>query len=96
MCTCLPISDRKSRFVEQLADELQLTVSLLDPLSGIDVPAGRRPEQIHRYAALIGMIRDYVDGTTTLDLANPKQPPPSPRVGRKIAAVCDAAALVAL
>ncbi len=87
--------DRNSTFVKQLADELQLTVSLLDPLADIEVPEGPRPEQTHRYAALIGMIRDYVDGTTTIDLAHPKQPPPPPRWGRK-AAIYGLAGLVAL
>lgn len=69
--------------VAQLADELQMTVSLLDPLANV-VLMGVRPPEVHRLAALVGMIWDFIDGSTPLDFANPKQPPARPKLGRKI------------
>jgi hypothetical protein len=87
--------NRNSRFVEQLADDLQLTVSLLDPLAGIELPEDGRPEGTHRFASLIGMIWDFVEQSVMLDLANPKQAPPRPRIGRRIT-IYAAAALAAL
>jgi hypothetical protein len=72
-----------SHFVEQLADELQLTVSLLDPLVGVELPRGDRPERTHRFAALIGIVWDHLGTGAPLDFANPKQPPRAPRVRQK-------------
>lgn len=47
---------RANEFIEQLADELQLPVSLLDPLVGLKVAKDVDLEHIHRFPALIGMV----------------------------------------
>ncbi len=90
--------ERNSPFVEALADDLQLTVSVLDPLAGIELRRGQRPERTHRFAALIGMLWDFLDHAAPLDFANPKQAPPPPRWGKKIAvySVLGTAALAAI
>ncbi len=84
---------RANEFIEQLADELQLPVSLLDPLVGLKVAKDVDLEHIHRFPALIGMVRDYADQSVALDFAHPKQPPPPPRYGLKIALYAGAAAV---
>jgi Tfp pilus assembly PilM family ATPase len=86
---------RSNEFIEQLAEELQLPVSMLDPLVGLRVGKEADLQQIHRFPALIGMIRDYAEGTAAVDFVHPKQPPPPPRYGRKIA-LYSTAALIAL
>jgi hypothetical protein len=87
--------ERGRQLVESLADELQLTVSLLDPLAGIEIRSGARPQRTHRFAALLGMLWDYLDAEPPIDFANPKRTPEPPRVGRKIA-VYAALALAAI
>lgn len=84
---------RSNEFIEQLADELQLPVSLLDPLVGLRVAKDVDLQHLHRFPALIGMIRDYADQSVALDFAHPKQPPTPPRHGRKIALYAGAAAV---
>jgi len=81
-------------FADQLGDEAQLTVTLLDPLEGVELPPSEvRLVPSHRLAALIGMVWDFLEGAALLDFANPKQPPPRPKTARKIAFYA-AAALV--
>lgn len=77
--------DRKSRFIEQLADELSGSVSLLDPLAGVRLATGTRPENTQQMAVLLGMAWEHATDHVELDLANPKRPPEPVRHGRKIA-----------
>jgi hypothetical protein len=85
--------ERNSPFVERLAEELQLTVSLLDPLAGIELSERGRPEGTHRYAALIGMIWNLLEGDSPLDLAHPKRSPAPPQRGRRVAAYATVAVM---
>ncbi len=87
---------RSNELIEQLADDLQLPVSLLDPLVGLRVRKEVDLQQIHRFPALIGMIRDYAEENAAIDFAHPKEPPPPPRYGRKIAFYSTAAAVALL
>ncbi|MCA9168685.1 MAG: hypothetical protein KDB23_13515 [Planctomycetales bacterium] len=75
-----------SQFVEQLADELQLAVTLLNPLAGTKLNASMDTELAKRLTPLIGILCDAQKQEAPLDFANPKEAPPPPRVGRKIAA----------
>jgi hypothetical protein len=80
--------------LEQLADELDLPVSLLNPLKGFRLQPGVRPESVRHFAGLLGMIRDHVDGQHAINFVDPKRPPPPPNYRRKfalygaVAAVC--------
>lgn len=78
--------DRRTELVGNLASDLDMSVSLLDPLNHIEVRRGRRPKGSQHYAAPVGMIWDFIEEVACLDFANPKQPPPPARPGRKIAA----------
>ena len=83
-------------FIESLAEQLQLPISLLDPRVGIQLPADQEPQSINRYTALIGMARDEAVNSAKIDFANPRQPPDPPKYGRKIACYAALTAVVAL
>lgn len=85
--------DRSSHFVERLADELQGSVSLLDPLADVRVAFGEQPEKTHRLAVLLGMVWEHLSGRVELDFANPTQPPAPVRRGRRMAVQAAAASL---
>jgi len=85
--------DRSSHFVERLADELQGSVSLLDPLADVRVALGEQPEKTHRLAVLLGMVWEHLSGRVELDFANPTQPPVPERRGRRIAFQAAAASI---
>jgi Tfp pilus assembly PilM family ATPase len=87
--------DHEHTLAQQLAEELQLQVTVVDPLAGTQLASENHPTATRCYAALIGMIWDYVQGSAILDFAHPKQAPPPPRVARRVAAYA-VAGLVAL
>ena len=69
----------------QLADELDLPVSLLNPLKGLELQPDVRPDTVRHFAGLLGMIRDHVDGRHGIDFVNPRRPPSPPNYRRKFA-----------
>ncbi len=83
--------DDGEQLVQDLAEELALPASLLDPLHREHVE-GTQPASVARMAPLIGMIHEHFDGAHPLDFLHPKQPPPPPNYYR-LGAVCAAAVL---
>ncbi len=80
--------------IERMADLLELPVSVLDPLVGIQLRPNADSQQVYRFTALIGVVRDFAEGRPPIDFANPKRPPEPPRYGRKIAFYLTAAMVV--
>ena len=68
-----------------LTEQLHCPVSLLNPLDGIETMADLAAERSQYFAALIGIVRDAVSGTHTLDFLHPKQPKPPPGLWRRVA-----------
>ena len=81
--------------LRQLADELDLPVSLLNPLEGFELRKEAISGNMHHRAGLLGMIRDQVDGRHAIDFVHPKLPPP-PVNHRRRAALYAAVAVVAV
>lgn len=79
--------------VEELADELSLPVSLLDPLR-LESKEGEPPARVGRLAPLLGMVYEHIDGSHPLDFCHPKEPPPPPNYWRQIAKGAAALAVV--
>jgi len=74
--------EQSEQLVQQLADELALPASLLDPLQGFDatdVP----PLELGRVAPLLGMVQSHFQQTQSVDFLNPKQPPTPPNIVRQ-------------
>ena len=69
--------------IAQLADDVQMAVSLVDPFDGVE--ANSPIPNSHRYAPLVGMIHDHVDRAHRVDFIHPKQPPPPLNYRRQIA-----------
>ncbi|MDG2380606.1 MAG: hypothetical protein P8N76_02950 [Pirellulaceae bacterium] len=80
--------------IERMADLLEMPVSVLDPLVGIQLRSNVDSPQVYRFTALIGIVRDFAEGQPPIDFANPKRPPKPPRYGRKIAFYVTVAAVV--
>jgi hypothetical protein len=85
-----------NEFIERLAEQLQLPVSLLDPRVGIQLRANQDPQSVNRCTALIGMVRDEAADCAPIDFSNPRQPPDPPKYGRKLAFYATVAAVVGL
>lgn len=83
-------------FIERLAEQLQLPVSLLDPRVGIQLRAPQDPSSVNRYTALIGMVRDEAADSVPIDFSSPRQPPDPPKYARKSAFYAVVAAVVVL
>jgi Tfp pilus assembly PilM family ATPase len=83
-------------FIERLAEQLQLPVSLLDPRVGVQLRASQDPQSVNRYTALIGMVRDEATSTAPIDFTSPRQPPEPPKLGRKLAFYTAVVAVVLL
>ncbi|MFW6170642.1 MAG: hypothetical protein ACODAD_09145 [Planctomycetota bacterium] len=78
------------QLVQELAEELSLPASLLDPLR-VERVEGSTPEAVGRLAPLLGMVYDHYGKKHAVDFLHPKKPaaPPNPwrRVGGYAAAV---------
>ena len=81
----LGVFPEREETLQKLSDELQLPVSLLNPLEGVEFQSGTIPDDVQHLAGLLGMIRDHVDGHHAIDFVNPRRPPPPPNYRRKIA-----------
>ncbi len=82
------------QLVQELAEELALPASLLDPLRTEKV-AGPLPERVGRLSPLIGMVYDHFGKSHATDFLHPKEPPPPPNYVRRAGAYA-AMALVLL
>ena len=90
--------------VERMEQELNLPVRLFEPFAGVQLDRALRdkpPENAGRYAALLGMLCDELQGVPHgLDFLNPRRPPAPPSRRKQYlaigAAVAAAAALVSL
>ncbi len=85
--------DDSEQLVQDLADDLALPASLLDPLRSEHVE-GTPPANVARLSPLVGMIHEHFDRAHPLDFLHPKQPPPPPNYYRRAAFY--AAAVLAL
>ncbi|MHB0956031.1 MAG: type IV pilus biogenesis protein PilM [Pirellulaceae bacterium] len=85
--------DESEQLVQDLAEELSLPASLLDPLIRENVE-GIPPASVGRIPPLIGMIHEHFDATHPLDFLHPKRPPAPPNYYRQ--GVVYAAAVLAL
>lgn len=72
------------QLVQELAEELSLPASLLDPLRAERVE-GSTPEGVGRLAPLLGMIYDHYGKSHAVDFLKPKKPPAPPNLWRRIA-----------
>ncbi len=84
--------DHSEQLVEDLADDLALPASLLDPLRSESV-TGARPANVARLSPLVGMVHEHFSRTHLLDFLHPKKPPAPPNYYRR-AGIYAAAALV--
>ncbi len=82
------------QMVQDLAEELSLPASLLDPLRTEHVD-GPTPESVGRLTPLLGMVHEHYDNAHAVDFLHPKEPPPPPNYVRR-AGFYAAAALVVL
>lgn len=85
-----------NNFIERLAEQLQLPVSLLDPRVGVQLRASQDPQSVNHYTALIGMVRDEAANRAPIDFTSPRRPPDPPKYGRKFAFYAALAAVVML
>jgi len=71
--------EETEQLVQELAEELSLPASLLDPLRAERVE-GSTPESVGRLAPLLGMIYDHYGKSHAVDFLQPKKPlaPPNP------------------
>ena len=72
------------QLVQELAEELSLPASLLDPLR-MEHVVGPTPESVGRLSPLLGMVYEHFGATHPLDFLHPKQPPPPPNYYRRAA-----------
>ncbi|MFO7904104.1 MAG: hypothetical protein R6U98_15680, partial [Pirellulaceae bacterium] len=82
--------EETEQLVQELAEELSLPASLLDPLR-VERVEGSTPDAVGRLAPLLGMVYDHYGHTHAVDFLHPKKPaaPPNPwrRFGGYAAAV---------
>ncbi len=81
------------QLVQDLAEELSLPASLLDPLRAEQVD-GPTPDGVGRLSPLLGMIYDHYAKSHATDFLHPKEPPPPPNQVRQVAGYVAAAMLV--
>jgi hypothetical protein len=81
------------QLVQDLAEELSLPASLLDPLRAEQVE-GPTPESVGRLSPLLGAVYDHYAKSHATDFLHPKEPPPPPNYVRKFGTYAVAAALV--
>jgi len=86
--------DDSEQLVQDLAEDLSLPASLLDPLRSESV-AGSLPANVGRLAPLVGLIHEHFERAHPLNFMHPKQPPPPPNYYRR-AGFYAAAALMLL
>ena len=88
--------------IADLAEELELPVSVLDPFEGTESNSrepssqgedGNPNEATHRFAPLIGMIRDFAEGQPDIDFLNPRKPPKRAPAWKRFAVYSAVAAL---
>jgi len=82
------------QLVQELAEELSLPASLLDPLR-MEHVEGTTPESVGRLSPLLGMIYEHYGNAHGTDFLNPKKPPAPPNPWRRAGAYA-AAVLVLL
>ena len=70
------------QLVTELAEELSLPASLLDPLRAEHVD-GPTPDAVGRLSPLLGMVYDHYGQSHATDFLHPKQPPPPPNYVRR-------------
>lgn len=73
------------QLVHELAEELSLPASLLDPLR-VERVEGSTPEAVGRLAPLLGMVYDHYGQSHAVDFLHPKEPPIPPNPWRRAAA----------
>lgn len=86
--------DECQQLVQDLADDLSVPTSLLDPARAAEF-AGEPPENVGRFAPLLGMVHEHFQNGHPVDFLHPKRPPPPPNYVRR-AAVYGAAVLTLL
>ena len=70
------------QLVTDLAEELSLPASLLDPLRAEHVD-GPTPDAVGRLSPLLGMVYDHYGESHATDFLHPKRPPPPPNYVRR-------------
>ena len=70
------------QLVTDLAEELSLPASLLDPLRAERVD-GPTPDAVGRLAPLLGIVNDHYAQSHATDFLHPKEPPPPPNYVRR-------------
>ena len=81
------------QLVQDLAEELSLPASLLDPLRAEQVE-GPTPNRVGRLSPLLGMVYDHYGQSHATDFLHPEKPPPPPNYWRRGATYAAAALLV--
>jgi len=85
---------------ESLREQLPVPLELFDPFEGLRLEGDLRralPDRPNRFAPLLGMLRDELEGTPhALDFANPRRRPEPPSRRNTFTAAGLAAALVVL
>jgi hypothetical protein len=76
--------DDSEQLVQDLAEDLALPASLLDPLRSEHVE-GAPPASVARLSPLVGMIHEHFAREHPLDFLHPKQAPPPPNYYRRTA-----------
>lgn len=72
------------QLVTDLAEELSLPASLLDPLRAEHV-VGPTPDAVGRLSPLLGAVYDQFGKSHAIDFLHPKEPPPPPNYVRRAA-----------
>lgn len=83
------------QLVEDLADDLGLPASLLDPLRSAHIE-GTPPANVGRLSPLIGMVHEHYERTHPLDFLHPKEPPAPPNYYRRAAVYAAAVGILLL
>jgi Tfp pilus assembly PilM family ATPase len=73
-------------FADLVTRELTLPVRVIDPMTGRMVPPTDQPDHVERFAPLIGMLQDEMDGRHAIDFLNPRKPPAPPNRRRQLIA----------
>lgn len=81
------------QLVQDLAEELALPASLLDPLRSEQVE-GPTPDRVGRLSPLIGMVHDQFGKNHATDFLHPKKPPAPPNPWRRVGFYAAVALLV--
>jgi hypothetical protein len=68
--------------VDQLAVDLSLAVTTVDPFESADVSGVELPAGAGRFASLLGMVVDESRGSHAIDFLHPRRPPRPPHKGR--------------